>query len=46
MKRMFGILMMVGAVGFVGCGGDKDSSTEPCVVSMENRQFFNDLTIS
>ena len=33
MKRLLGLLMMVGlvvgVVGFVGCGGDKDSPTGP-----------------
>ena len=37
MKRMIGLLMMVGlvvgVVGFGGCGGDKDSPTEPSVDS-------------
>ena len=29
MRRMIGFLMMVGVVGFIGCGGDKDSPTGP-----------------
>ena len=29
MKRLLGVLMMVGVVGFIGCGGDSDSPTGP-----------------
>ena len=29
MRRMIGLLMMLGVVGFIGCGGDSDSPTGP-----------------
>ena len=40
MRRIIGLLMMVGVVGFVGCGGDKDSSTGP---SEETTKWRKDL---
>ena len=43
MKRMFGLLMMVGfMMGVVGCGGDKDSptgSSEEITKDPKNRPY-------